>query len=199
MSKHTTNETKAKVIKMIANLGVIIASTTVSIPANAITIAGPQPQVWKFTNDHDNGTATDFHVNVSSPEDVEIGGGNGGTPFPDPPVISENGRSITFNTLTGGTGIAEDEMYTVIFSGFPAGTDLFVTFTFPGNDGRTASGEYLGVLNVDLFPNDLPSDRLGTVTTTPEPSSIISFLSLGILGAGVTLKRKLKPSNSIKK
>ncbi|MGK7956842.1 MAG: PEP-CTERM sorting domain-containing protein [Crocosphaera sp.] len=33
----------------------------------------------------------------------------------------------------------------------------------------------------------------------PEPTSILSLLSLGILGAGATLKRKLKPSNSIEK
>jgi hypothetical protein len=33
----------------------------------------------------------------------------------------------------------------------------------------------------------------------PEPTSTLSFLSLGILGAGVTLKRKLKPSNSVEK
>ena len=33
----------------------------------------------------------------------------------------------------------------------------------------------------------------------PEPTSTLSLLSLGILGAGATLKRKLKPSNSIDK
>ncbi|EAZ89746.1 PEP-CTERM sorting domain-containing protein, partial [Crocosphaera chwakensis] len=33
----------------------------------------------------------------------------------------------------------------------------------------------------------------------PEPTSTLSLLSLGILGAGATLKRKLKPSNSIEK
>ncbi len=33
----------------------------------------------------------------------------------------------------------------------------------------------------------------------PEPTTTLSLLSLGILGAGATLKRKLKPSNSIAK
>lgn len=34
---------------------------------------------------------------------------------------------------------------------------------------------------------------------TPEPTSTLSLLSLGLLGGGVTLKRKLKSSNSTKK
>ncbi|TRV27138.1 MAG: PEP-CTERM sorting domain-containing protein [Microcystis flos-aquae Mf_WU_F_19750830_S460] len=33
----------------------------------------------------------------------------------------------------------------------------------------------------------------------PEPTSTLSLLSLGILGAASTLKRKLKPSQSIEK
>ena len=37
------------------------------------------------------------------------------------------------------------------------------------------------------------------VQPTPEPTSTLSLLSLGILGAGATLKRKVKRSHSIKK
>jgi len=33
----------------------------------------------------------------------------------------------------------------------------------------------------------------------PEPTSTLSLLSLGILGAGATLKRKVKRSNSTEK
>jgi hypothetical protein len=36
-------------------------------------------------------------------------------------------------------------------------------------------------------------------STIPEPSSTLSFLAFGILGAGATLKRKLKPSKSKEK
>jgi hypothetical protein len=34
---------------------------------------------------------------------------------------------------------------------------------------------------------------------TPEPTSTLSLLSLGILGAGATLKRKVKRSHSLEK
>ncbi|MFM6062199.1 MAG: PEP-CTERM sorting domain-containing protein [Microcystis panniformis] len=37
------------------------------------------------------------------------------------------------------------------------------------------------------------------VASVPEPTSIISLFSLGILGAGATLKRKVKRSHSLEK
>lgn len=39
----------------------------------------------------------------------------------------------------------------------------------------------------------------GQLVPVPEPTSTLSLLSLGILGAGTTLKRKIKRSNSIEK
>ena len=43
------------------------------------------------------------------------------------------------------------------------------------------------------------TDKDGTFKPIPEPTSTLSLLSLGILGAASTLKRKLKPSQSTEK
>ncbi|WP_419546902.1 PEP-CTERM sorting domain-containing protein [Microcystis sp.] len=61
------------------------------------------------------------------------------------------------------------------------------------NDGTP----FIGVRQVDL-----PSDSIlvyARLQAVPEPSSILSLLALGTLGAASTLKRKLKPSQSTEK
>jgi len=49
------------------------------------------------------------------------------------------------------------------------------------------------------LPNDNIITFSGQLFKTPEPTSILSLLSLGILGAGATLKRKVKRSHSLEK
>lgn len=72
--------------------------------------------------------------------------------------------------------------------------------TLTGNAGQT-------VIFEGTFPNEVTatnflSDKV-TVTPSgepiPEPTSVLSLLALGILGAGATLKNKLKPTHSTEK
>jgi hypothetical protein len=74
----------------------------------------------------------------------------------------------------------------------------FSTTDFVLNYPTTAEPDGLG--------NFTPYTGVGVVKTdhslsaaVPEPSSILSFLALGTLGAASTLKRKLKPSKSTEK
>lgn len=68
----------------------------------------------------------------------------------------------------------------------------------------------LSLLNLDIdynFTGLIPTSEVNVnfdlggdgeaVASTPEPTSTLTFLSLGILGAGAALKRKLKRSHSI--
>ncbi len=48
-------------------------------------------------------------------------------------------------------------------------------------------------------PPDIPVEPPVDIVPTPEPTSTISLLSLGILGVGATLKRKVKRTNSVEK
>ncbi|WP_438357546.1 PEP-CTERM sorting domain-containing protein [Aphanothece sacrum] len=59
------------------------------------------------------------------------------------------------------------------------------------------SGGYAALDNFRIVASDIPGD-IGD-TSVPEPTSILSFLALGTLGAGASLKRKLKPSKSTEK
>lgn len=54
-----------------------------------------------------------------------------------------------------------------------------------------ASNSYMGCLE--------PCVTISNIEIVPEPASTLSLLSLGILGAGATLKRKLKRTHSIEK
>ncbi len=51
----------------------------------------------------------------------------------------------------------------------------------------------------DPPPPDIPLIPPPDIVPTPEPTSTLSLLSLGILGAGVTLKRKVKRAHFIEK
>ena len=53
--------------------------------------------------------------------------------------------------------------------------------------------------NSSLIPVGIGSTSCNIFRKTPEPTSILSLLALGTLGAASTLKRKLKPSKSTEK
>jgi hypothetical protein len=59
------------------------------------------------------------------------------------------------------------------------------------------SGGYAAMDNFRIVASDIPGD-IGNVSTL-EPTSTLGLLSLGILGAGATLKRKVKRSHSTEK
>ena len=84
------------------------------------------------------------------------------------------------------------------------------------NDGTTANGTFnFSAIGLDgLWDWNSTTNYTGgtgtpspdgfdapaiSVATTPEPTSTLSLLSLGILGAGVTLKRKVKRTHSTEK
>jgi len=73
------------------------------------------------------------------------------------------------------------------------------------NAGGTINGG-INIGNVSITINGnanctIPCTSSGTssIVSTPEPTSTLSLLALGILGAGATLKRKVKRSNSLEK
>lgn len=84
------------------------------------------------------------------------------------------------------------------------------------NDGTTANGtfnfsaigleglwdwifttDYTGATGIPT-PGGFDAPAI-SISTVPEPSSTLSLLSLGVLGVGATLKRKIKRTNSIEK
>ncbi len=71
----------------------------------------------------------------------------------------------------------------------------FESSFFDSLNGFSENRFSLSIVN----PNTLDHVLVADCESVPEPTSILSLLSLGILGAGATLKRKLKPSNSIEK
>jgi hypothetical protein len=56
-----------------------------------------------------------------------------------------------------------------------------------------------GIYTFDQVSVGVDADDVVPVPPVPEPSSILSLLALGTLGAASTLKRKLKPSQSTEK
>ena len=72
------------------------------------------------------------------------------------------------------------DLYTIIFS----------PKNFNSNTGKNQGGNFLFTGKHLASPVPVPA---------PEPSSILSILAIGTLGAASTLKRKLKPSQSTEK
>ncbi|MDJ0662018.1 MAG: PEP-CTERM sorting domain-containing protein [Crocosphaera sp.] len=80
--------------------------------------------------------------------------------------------------------------------------DAITTFPNPEDKDKKIKKvfvRFVSSTNEDPFFSLDSFDAKEIHTPVPEPTSILSLLSLGILGAGATLKRKLKPSNSIEK
>lgn len=74
-------------------------------------------------------------------------------------------------------------------------------FTYSGLNQLPSQQRLIGTNLVfsDLGNNQVRFEMTAVMKPVPEPTATISLLSLGILGAGATLKRKLKHSNSIEK
>ncbi|MEA5536824.1 PEP-CTERM sorting domain-containing protein [Crocosphaera sp. XPORK-15E] len=111
-----------------------------------------------------------------------------------PNFLLENSQNLEFsyNLLT-------NELNSVNVQGFlqnPSGEFGY----FYNKDGRPSSGNSLGlVFTGGPSPNTQDvSFELAVVTSVPEPSSTLSLLALGTLGAASTLKHKLKPSKKDK-
>ena len=114
---------------------------------------------------------------------VDDSNGNGGVSVPQSILLSMGSSNYNSGTLTDPPSAAPTS-YT--FSGLNfSGSSLQLTL-----NRRTAW----------VFASEVTFDgELLGVQPVPEPTSTLGFLALGTIGAASTLKRKLKPSQSIEK
>ncbi len=104
-----------------------------------------------------------------------------------------------------GFDLPNDTLYEVTFD--------FVQISPPPDPQEIVQSVTLSVIRnenqlTDIFPQDVIILGIGPVSIkaasatwipVPEPSSTLSLLSLGILGVGATLKRKVKRTDSVEK
>jgi hypothetical protein len=99
------------------------------------------------------------------------------------PILTVSSRTILFG---GGT----------VLSGPFAGVEFFNSnFWFQKNTNINETN----TCNLNTRPRMLQNNVIPDCQAIPEPASTLSLLSLGILGAGATLKRKVKRTHSIEK
>ncbi|BBH39535.1 hypothetical protein myaer102_20670 [Microcystis viridis NIES-102] len=99
------------------------------------------------------------------------------------PILTVSSRTILFG---GGT----------VLSGPFAGVKFFNSnFWFQKNTNTNETN----TCNLIIRPKLLQNNVIPDCQAIPEPTSTLSLLSLGILGAGATLKRKVKRSHSTEK
>ncbi len=179
-------------IAVVSAVCIVLGTTEVS-SAVVLMLGGPAPQTYKFTNTQLI-TATDFKVSLAFPDQAPppaIGGGNGGIPFPVTNLqLPAAGGGFLRVIYDGGPGIAPGGMHTHSFIGFPAGFKIEALFSYNNNPNDLREPQF------ELLSAGA-SAQGKTVASVPEPTSTLSILALGTLGAASTLKRKLKPSQSI--
>jgi hypothetical protein len=99
------------------------------------------------------------------------------------PILTVSSRTILFG---GGT----------VLSGPFAGVKFFNSnFWFQKNTNTNETN----TCNLIIRPKLLQNNVIPDCQAIPEPTSTLSLLSLGILGAGATLKRKVKRTHSTEK
>jgi hypothetical protein len=99
------------------------------------------------------------------------------------PILTVSSRTILFG---GGT----------VLSGPFAGVKFFNSnFWFQKNTNTNETN----TCNLIIRPKLLQNNVIPDCQAIPEPTSTLSLLSLGILGAGATIKRKVKRTHSIEK
>ncbi len=128
------------------------------------------------------------------------------------PAIGNPGPlSISFNTPVSGAGtqiaVDDTEQFTAFISAFDQTNTLLGTFQTAGTSSTTLdnSAVFFGVrsdtANISrlVFSTSVPDRALAINTVSlvaesvPEPTSALGVLAFGTLGAGLALKRKLKP------
>jgi hypothetical protein len=120
-------------------------------------------------------------------------------------------------TAVAGVGTAGVATQLPSFIGFPLGVtsgnydhtfDMTLATSynpsFITNNGGTPASAEIALFNgiksgkayLNIHTNAFPGGEIrGFLVSVPEPSSVLGFLALGIGGAGLTLKRKLKQSS----
>ncbi len=135
---------------------------------------------------------------------------SGKATFPFPPVDPDNPQLVMWNIDK------ENETGTIMFgdldpeplSDIKINDQNWELISFVVPEDEPALWEFEGNKIGDLINITIQEDgsSAGSIPITqfnnahiPEPSSILSLLALGTLGAASTLKRKLKPSKSLEK
>ncbi|MGB3514714.1 MAG: PEP-CTERM sorting domain-containing protein [Microcoleaceae cyanobacterium] len=110
----------------------------------------------------------------------------GNEPFEVDNLISLNPQQLTSDGL--GYFTSEGNFVNMFFASFLQPPGYFEIFSAP---------PFIpGFENFGPEDSELPVSFSATLITVPEPTSTLSLLALGTLGAASTLKRKLKPSKS---
>lgn len=146
-----------------------------------ITIPAPGVNTFVFQNDSTE-RALDFRVVLASlPPPPAIGGGTGGTPFPDAHFeLPATGGGFLRVIYDGGPGIAAGGMYTHSFPDWAVGAMFNVSFSYAG-----------GVLRDPKVIEVNTSKGEGQTTPTPEPTTLF-LLSAGLAGVAVKTRKRLK-------
>lgn len=157
--------------------------------ADRITIQANQgANIFLFQNPHPTATATDFRVVLVGVPNPGIGGGEGGTPFPDahPQLPGPNGGFLRI-IYDGGTGVNAGLIYAHSFPGWNVGTqfDVFFSYTIAGQtELRPATVVGMGGATAQ-----------GKTTPTPEPATLL-LLCTSLAGVAIKTRKRLKNRNS---
>jgi hypothetical protein len=163
--------------------------------------------------------ASAFTLSVESMVDQP----NNGDTFIEFPTVSGTGRGgFTLTKEIGDTGtvqvtlalllthagtfIRQDRNINIDLDALAVGGSISSgLFSITNTAGPLSRGNYFTVLTTSAFsPSSpqvvsLPDRHDWKVVGTPEPTSILGLFSLGILGAGATIKRQVKRNHSIEK
>lgn len=129
-------------------------------------------------------------------EDVVIEVNTPTPPLPSPPARYELWKEITNMSANTNWWNYEEEIFLPNFVFRPGDPD-FIFLVHGGFWNAHITDISIWFENPGVEPATLPFEI--HIVATPEPTSTLSLLALGTLGAGATLKRKLKSSQSTEK
>lgn len=192
---------------------IFVPSTGDTLTGNSIAentekgfkITAPEPLVFTDTNGDGTGSlgvrfvTRDFEVR---PPEIVIFSLSVNGRFTSPQVISVT-PNLTLLNNRGGNPVIRYDINDQNFPNTNQGNLIFSESQGTQNKINSGELELSGGFNLSgppgftvtfNFPNSIDAS-----VSVPEPTSTLSLLALGTLGAGAALKRKLKPSKSPKK
>ncbi|AKE65664.1 hypothetical protein MYAER_3326 [Microcystis aeruginosa NIES-2549] len=165
------------------------------------------------------GDLTDGIIPTQNWNDIEVPDGTGpyvGWENRNPVITFNFADTVRINSVTvhvsdsnglGGVSVPQSILLSMGSSNYDSGTltdppsAAPTSYTFSGLNFSGSSLQLtLNRRTAWVFASEVTFDgELLGVQPVPEPTSTLGFLALGTLGAASTLKRKLKPSQSIEK
>ena len=146
--------------------------------------AGQGANIFLFQNMHTTATATDFRVVLVSQPQPAIGGGEGGTPFPEAHFeVAAAGGGFLRVIYDSGPGVPAGLIYAHSFPGWPVGTTFNVFFSY-------TIGGVTELLEAKLVGQGTAAAQ-GKTTPTPEPATMI-LLGTGLAGVAIKMRRRLQ-------